>query len=79
MKDIPTLKYRSKCIMISCREGLRLGCVGQVSWRIMRAAIVRYTCCDGENIHEEGPAKHISTECTLGVANKRTSALYAFP
>ena len=32
-----------------------------------------------ENIHEEGPAKHISTECTLEVANKRTSALYAFP
>ena len=45
----------------------------------MRVTIVRYTCCDEESIHEEEPAKHISTECTLEVANKRTSALYAFP
>ena len=45
----------------------------------MRVMIVRYTCCDEESIHEEGPAKHISTECTPEVAYKRTSALYAVP
>ena len=46
---------------------------------IIRVTIVGYTCCDEKSVHEEGPAKHISTECTLDVANKRTSALYAFP
>ena len=45
----------------------------------MTVAIVRHTCCDEENIQEEGPAKHLSTECTLEVANKRTFALYALP
>ena len=79
MEDIPVIKHESKRIVTSCREGSRLGCVGQVSWRMMRVRIVQYTCCDEESIHEEEPAKHISTGCTLEVANKRTSALYAFP